>query len=545
MTPEDINPEDKSSEDTSSEGNSPEDTGSENTSSEDKSSENTSSEGNSPEGVSSEDTGPVSVNPEKYSEKETSESFGLKTNADLEAARSENSGLEAAKPEDVQSEKIADLETPSSETIAPETINSEIINSEIINSEIINSETIASETIDSETVSPEVAGSEKANLETPGSENAGLEAARSENTNSKISDLETAGLEAANLEAVNSGSKITGSVPESKKLKNESFNMRSNASSSQVPPKRKRSHLSFIAVVLALIAVIGLSMVAIYFGFGFGGDLGTSDKVAVIYVQGTMLTGNVPSGLGYATSEEISENIREAVKDENVKAIVLRINSGGGSPAAAQEIVEEIEKAQKAGVPVVISMGDTAASAAYYISAPADYIIANPSTSTGSIGVIWTFQNLSAYYNDEGVEYYIAKSGEMKDMGGSWRGLTDEEKEYADKVILETYEEFITQVAEGRNMSRGEVKELADGRIYTGLTAKKVGLVDELGNLYDAIDKAAELGGIQGEPRVVYMNQISLSKLLLGSETSSEDVSLVSQELVSYFEDSPYGQILA
>lgn len=515
MTPEDINPEDKSSEDTSSEGNSPEDTGSENTSSEDKSSENTSSEGNSPEGVSSEDTAPVSVNPEKYSEKETSKSFGLKANADLEAARSENNGLEASKPEDVQSEKITDLETPSSETIAPETINSE---------------TIAFEKIDSETVSPEVSISEKANLETAGSETAGLE---------------TAGLEAANLEAVNSGSKITGSVPESKKLRNESFNMRSNASSSQVPPKRKRSHLSFIAVVLALIAVIGLSMVAIYFGFGFGGDLGTSDKVAVIYVQGTMLTGNVPSGLGYATSEEISENIREAVKDENVKAIVLRINSGGGSPAAAQEIVEEIEKAQKAGVPVVISMGDTAASAAYYISAPADYIIANPSTSTGSIGVIWTFQNLSAYYDDEGVEYYIAKSGEMKDMGGSWRGLTDEEKEYADKVILETYEEFITQVAEGRNMSRGEVKELADGRIYTGLTAKKVGLVDELGNLYDAIDKAAELGGIQGEPRVVYMNQISLSKLLLGSETSSEDVSLVSQELVSYFEDSPYGQILA
>jgi len=188
-------------------------------------------------------------------------------------------------------------------------------------------------------------------------------------------------------------------------------------------------------------------------------------------------------------------------------------------------------------------MGDLGASAAYYISAPADYIFVNPSTNTGSIGVIWTFENLSGYYKNEGIDYYVSKSGEFKDMGGSWRGLTDDEKEYADKVVMESYEEFVTQVAEGRNMSRGEVKELADGRLYTGSQAKELGLVDDFGNLYDAIDKAAELGGIHGEPRVVYMNRASLSSLLLGSE--SDNSSREAGQFVNYFEESPYGKLLA
>jgi len=318
--------------------------------------------------------------------------------------------------------------------------------------------------------------------------------------------------------------------------------MDSNSSSSPVPEKKKRNHISYVVVVIALLLVIGVSMMAIFYGFGFEGDLGASDKVAVIYVQGTMLTGNIPSGLGYATSEEISENIRRAVEDEQVRAIVLRVNSPGGSPAAAQEVAGEIRKAQEEGVPVVISMGDMAASAAYYISAPADYIIANPSTSTGSIGVIWIFQNMSAFYEEEGVEFYISKSGELKDMGGSWRGLTDEEKEHADRVVLESYEDFVAQIAEGRNMTRAEVKAIADGRIYTGTTAKELGLVDDMGNLYDAIDKAAELGGIEGEPRVVYMNRATLSRLLLGSESSSSDAV---RQLASYYEESPYGKIQA
>lgn len=311
----------------------------------------------------------------------------------------------------------------------------------------------------------------------------------------------------------------------------------------RTPKKKKRNHLSYIALVFGLLLIVGFSILAIFSGLGFGTDLGSSDRVAVIYVQGTMLTGNIPSGFGYATSEEISEKLREALEDEQVKAIVLRINSGGGSPAAAQEIIQEIRKVQAEGIPVVVSMGDVAASAAYYIAAPSDYIMASPSTTTGSIGVIWVFQNMSAFYEEEGVDFYIAKSGKFKDMGGSWRGLTEEEKEYADLVILETYNDFIDGVAEGRNLSKSDVKSLADGRVYTGIRAKELGLVDGFGNLYDAIDKAAELAELEEEPRVVYMNRASLSRLFLGSESKGAFQSV--NQLAKYYEESPYGKILA
>ncbi len=176
------------------------------------------------------------------------------------------------------------------------------------------------------------------------------------------------------------------------------------------PQEIKRSWKLYLLVAIALVTVILVSLAAIYFSFGAGGTVGSSEKVAVIYIQGTIVSGNVPAGLGYATSEEISENIRNAVADKKVKSIVLRINSPGGSPAAAQEIVKEIEKARAKGIPVVVSMGDLATSAAYYISAPTDYIIANPSTVTGSIGVIWVFQNMSVAYKTNGTDYHIVKS---------------------------------------------------------------------------------------------------------------------------------------
>lgn len=319
----------------------------------------------------------------------------------------------------------------------------------------------------------------------------------------------------------------------------KSLNMNPNP----YPQNKKRRWMPYLLVVLALVSVIMVSLAVISSNLGIGESLGSPEKVAVIYVQGTIFSGNVAEGLGYATSEEITGNIHRAAADDGVKAIVLRIDSPGGSPAAAQEVVEEIKKVQAKGIPVVVSMGDLAASAAYYISAPTDYIIANPSTNTGSIGVIWIFQNMSASYNETGVDYYVAKSGEMKDMGSTWRGLTDEEKEYADSVVMECYENFVTEVSEGRNMSRSEVKALADGRIYTGTKAKELGLVDDFGNLYDAIDKAAKLGGISGEPKVEYMNKASLSKLLLGSGSGGSNET--AEQFVSYFEESPYGRILA
>ncbi|MGM0770075.1 MAG: signal peptide peptidase SppA [Halobacteriota archaeon] len=309
-----------------------------------------------------------------------------------------------------------------------------------------------------------------------------------------------------------------------------------------ITPAPKKSHrLQYAALLIALVLIIGGSFAVIY--LSFGGELyAPNDRVAVIYVQGTMLTGNLPSGFGYATSEDVCNSLRKAAADESVKAIVLRVNSGGGSPAAAEEIITEIENLQAQGVPVVVSMGDVAASAAYHISAPADLILANPSSITGSIGVIGVYTNRSEFYDKEGVDFYVSKSGEFKDMGGDWRGLTSEEKEYADTVVLKVYDLFITSVAEHRNMTKSEVKDIADGRIYVATDAKDIGLIDDFGNLYDAIDAAAELGGIEGEPAVYYINRPSISSLLFGTEeTFSKDTV---KQLASYYEESPVGVIV-
>src|SRR5659263_434759 len=180
-----------------------------------------------------------------------------------------------------------------------------------------------------------------------------------------------------------------------------------------------RKILIYISTTFILLLIISGSFYLIMGGKYLGISTG---RVEVIYVQGIMLTGSIPTGFGIATSEEITQSLKVANEDESVKAIVLRINSPGGSPAAAEEIVSAMKKIEK---PIVISMGDVAASAAYYISAPADRILANPDTMTGSIGVIWEFQNKSKFYDKEGTSFYIAKSGELKDMGGDWKGLSD------------------------------------------------------------------------------------------------------------------------
>lgn len=294
-----------------------------------------------------------------------------------------------------------------------------------------------------------------------------------------------------------------------------------------------RKMLSYIIIIFLLLAII---IGSIYLILG-GKDFGISqNRIEVIYVQGIMLTGSIPTGFGVATSEEITKSLKDADEDEGVKAIVLRINSPGGSPAAAEEIVSAMKKIDK---PIVISMGDVAASAAYYISVPADRIIANPDTMTGSIGVIWQFQNRSGFYDKEGTSFYIAKTGEFKDMGGDWKGLSDDEKQYAEQVILEAYDRFINEVANDRNLSISAVKDIADGRIYTGAKAKELGLVDELGSLDDAIEIAAKLGGIIGKPDIVYANRPSLSRLLFGGEKT--DVS----DFTSYFFDNPSGRFLS
>lgn len=317
------------------------------------------------------------------------------------------------------------------------------------------------------------------------------------------------------------------------KKHNDHYNTNSNVRS------EKNKWKKYIAITSLLLFIIIISLVLIFGSYG-SANYNTGNKIAVIYLQGTIVSGSMPNGMGYVSSDEISSNIRKAVDDSNVKAIVLRINSPGGSAAAGEEIYSEVKKARQKGKPVVVSMADVAASAAYHISAPANVIYASPSTMTGSIGAIWTFQNKSKYYDQEGIDFYIAKSGEFKDMGSDARGLNQSEKDYANSVIAEVYENFVNNVAQERNMSVDQVKNIADGRVYTGKKAQEIGLIDELGDMYDAIDKAKSLGNIEGEPNIIYVNKLSISNLLFGSTSIQIGVK---DNMLDYNKNNPYGYI--
>lgn len=233
---------------------------------------------------------------------------------------------------------------------------------------------------------------------------------------------------------------------------------------------------------------------------------GHRDKIAVISIDGSMVADKSTDEKKVACSSDIVRKLRKATDDEDVKAVVLRINSPGGTPVAAEEIISQVEKTKRYK-PVVVSMGDIATSAAYYVSSSADKIYANPDTFTGSIGVIWVFKNKTRYYDEEGINFYIAKSGNFKDVGADWRGLSDGEKAYVQSIINESYDRFVSNVATGRNISETQIRSIADGRVYTGYRAKEIGLVDELGGLYDAVNMAATLADIKGKPEIVYYNE--------------------------------------
>ena len=194
--------------------------------------------------------------------------------------------------------------------------------------------------------------------------------------------------------------------------------------------------------------------------------------------------------------------MKDYVKDSSIKAIVLRIDSPGGAVAPSQEIYEEVRKAI-AKKKIVVSMGSVAASGGYYIASPATKIIANPGTLTGSIGVIMEIPNVEGLMNKIGVKTEVIKSGRHKDIASVFRGIKKEEREILQNVLDNVHEQFIVAVAEGRKMLRDDVKRIADGRIFTGEQALKIGLIDELGNLEDAVKIAAKLSGIKGEPVVV------------------------------------------
>lgn len=265
--------------------------------------------------------------------------------------------------------------------------------------------------------------------------------------------------------------------------------------------------------VLALLVIFLVTMVAIESLLGQQMSFPSyGARVGLLRVEG-----------GIYDSRRLIEDMEQMVGDPGIRAIVLRVESPGGGVAPSQEIFQYIQGVQAQGVPLVVSMGSVAASGGYYIACSADTIIANPGTLTGSIGVIMSFTNLEGLFGKLGMDFEVIKSGTYKDVGSYSRQMTDEERALLQETIDDIHAQFVEAVAEGRGMDHDDVAALADGRIFSGRQALEAGLVDRLGTLEDAIDVAARMGGIEGEPRVqepVRRERLTLWELLSGAASS-------------------------
>jgi protease IV len=240
--------------------------------------------------------------------------------------------------------------------------------------------------------------------------------------------------------------------------------------------------------------------------------------VAVVYLEGVIVGGRGQNTLLAAVggTDAVIRQLRLAKEDPEVAAVVLRINSPGGSASASQEVHNEVMRVRDAGKPLVVSFADVAASGGYWIACAADEIVANPATITGSIGVIMEMTNLEELYRMLGIRSEVVKSGEHKDMGSSTRPLEDSERAILQAMVDDIFDQFVDVVMSGRNLSEEQVRELADGRIFTGRQALEAGLVDSLGDFADAVDRAAELGGIPGRPHIKELGRRSPLEMFFG-----------------------------
>ncbi len=297
---------------------------------------------------------------------------------------------------------------------------------------------------------------------------------------------------------------------------------------------RRHPFLFFGLVFTSIIGIVVLGCSAlIYLGARYT-DYNTTltgggDKVGVIEVRGVI-----------AEATDTIHWLKEFREEESIKAIVIRIDSPGGVVGPSQEIYREIRKTNKVKK-VIASMGAIAASGGYYIAAGAEGIVANPGTITGSIGVIVGYTNFKTLLDKIGLVPVVIKSGEFKDIGSPSRDMTAEERRVLQAFVDQTHQQFIGAIAEGRNMDPAKVTALADGRIYTGQEAKRLGLIDRLGNLEDAIEWAGRQGGIEGKVEAVYPPPESLSwfKHLMTSSINTLIDRLTTRELKGGFLYTP------
>lgn len=243
-----------------------------------------------------------------------------------------------------------------------------------------------------------------------------------------------------------------------------------------------------IAFGFLMLVIIGLSSVD-----GDLGLVGRGSKIGVIELFGV---------IDEASGRPVIKYLDRYAKNDAIKAVVIHVNSPGGGAAISQEIFDAVKRVSEVK-PVVAAMASVAASGGLYVAAAADRIVANPATITGSIGVIFQFHTAGELLDKLGIRTETIKSGELKDVGTYSREMTRKEGLMLRAVVMDTYEQFVQAVAEGRGMEVNDVYPIADGSIFTGAQAYNLGLVDTLGGLKEAIDLAAELAEIDGEPKIV------------------------------------------
>ena len=256
-------------------------------------------------------------------------------------------------------------------------------------------------------------------------------------------------------------------------------------------PVKFRRLKGFFTLVGAVVSILIVLSVMLSF-FSADSALSLGDKIGIVKVDGVILD-----------SIEINRQIREFSERSDIKAVVIRINSPGGSVAPSQEIYSEIKRLRERKK-VVASMSSVAASGGYYIAVAAEKIVANPGTITGSIGVIVQYLNFEELFSKVGLKGNIIKSGRFKDTGSPFRSMNEAERKLLQELVDDVEVQFVEAVARGRGLDISSVQKLADGRIFTGAQAKEKGLVDEIGSLQDSIELVASLAGMDKKPAIVY-----------------------------------------
>jgi protease-4 len=298
-------------------------------------------------------------------------------------------------------------------------------------------------------------------------------------------------------------------------------------------PGRRRAPWLAIFLGLFVVTFVGYAMIVALIAAAKGtAGLGTQlsgDRIGVISITGMITSSSgEPSLLGAsvgAGSQRVIQDIRSAAEDETVKAVLLRINSPGGTAAASQEIYEAILAARHGpgkGKPFIASMADVAASGAYYVAAACDRIVAERATLTGSIGVIMDSYDLSGLMEWARVKPAAVKSGRFKDIGTFDRPMTAAEKALLQDLVDSTYRQFLGDVAKGRGIPIEKLRPLADGRIYNGEQAKQVHLIDDLGGFWDAVRMAQEDSGLDPsqKPNLFYYGRGTLLEQLLSAKSA-------------------------